>query len=103
MVWNVLRQWKHQWQQKDEIFSFKESICFTPACWINGNSSVVHAHEVNPVDYAIASIIGAELRDEEIAIYFAKMIHRKIKAQETGTTFPLSAENLSAIMKTQFT
>ena len=58
---------------------------------------------MNPVDYAIASIIGAELRDEEIAIYFAKMIHRKIKAQETGATFPLSAENLSAIMKTQFT
>ena len=47
------------------------------------------------VDYAIASIIGAGLRDEEITISFAKMIHQKIKAQETGTSFPLSAEKLS--------
>ena len=33
------------------------------------------------VDYAIASIIGAGLRDEEITISFAKTIHQKIKAQ----------------------
>ena len=67
------------------------------------NSIVVHAHEVNPVDYAIASIIRAGLRNEEITISFAKMIPRKIKAQERGTTFPLSTENLPAVMKTQFT
>ena len=59
----------------------------------------VHAHEVDPVDYAIASITGAGLCDEKIKISFAKMIRRKIKAQETETTFPLSAENLSAVMR----
>ena len=69
---------------------FQESICFTSACGIHGNSFVVHAHQVNPVDYPTASIIGAELRDKEIIISFAKMIYQKIKAQETGTTFPLS-------------
>ena len=58
---------------------------------------------MNPVDYAITSTIGAGLRNEETTISFAKMIHRKIKAQETGTTFLLSAENLSAVMKMQFT
>ena len=58
---------------------------------------------MNPVDYAIALITGTGLHDEEITISFAKMIHRKIKAQETGTTFPLSAKNLSAVVKTQFT
>ena len=58
---------------------------------------------MNPVDYAIASITGAGLRDEEITISFAKMIYRKTKAQETGTTFRLSAENLSAVMKAKFT
>ena len=57
--------------------NFKESICFTPARGIHGNPTEVHAHEVNPVDYAIASIIGAVAK-----------IHRKIKAQETGTSFP---------------
>ena len=46
---------------------------------------------------------GAELRDEEITISFAKITHQKIKAQDTGTTFPLSAENLSAVMKGKFT
>ena len=69
---------------------FQESICFTSACGIHGNSFVVHAHEVNPVDYPTASIIGAELCDKEIIISFAKMIYQKIKAQETGTAFPLS-------------
>ena len=57
----------------------------------------------DPVDYIIASIIGAGVRDEEITISFAKMNHRKIKAQETGTTFPLSTENLSAVMRAKFT
>ena len=56
--------------------NFKELICFTQACRIHGNPLVVHAHEVNPADYAIASIIGAGLRDKEITISFAKMINR---------------------------
>ena len=74
--------------------NFKEFIFFTPANWIHGNSIIVHAYEVNPVDYAIASIIVAGMRDEEI-------VQQKINAQvETGITFPLSAENLSAIMRT---
>ena len=82
--------------------NFKELICFTPACWIHGNPIVVHAHEVNTVNYAIASVIGAGLHDEEITISFGKMIHQKIKARETGTTFPSSAEILSAVMKAKF-
>ena len=49
---------------------------------------------MNPVDYVIASIIGAGQRDEEITISFARMIHREIKAQEIETSFSLSAENL---------
>ena len=58
---------------------------------------------MNPVDYAITSTIGTGLRNEEITIYFAKIIHQKIKARETRTTLLLSAENLSAVMKMQFT
>ena len=73
--------------------NFKELVCFTLACWINGNPFVVNAFEVNPVDYVIATIIGAGLRDEKIAISFAKMIHQKKKDQETGITFSLPAEN----------
>ena len=64
--------------------NFKESICFTLARGMHGNPIVVHAHEVNPVDYAIASIIGARLLHEEITIPFEKIIHRKknVKKQE---------------------
>ena len=58
---------------------------------------------MNPADYVITSIIGAGLHDEKIAISFAKKIHQKIKDQATGTTFPLAAENLSAVMKAKFT
>ena len=47
---------------------------------------------MNLVDYVVALMIGAELLDEKIAISFAKMIHRKIRDQETGTILPLPAE-----------
>ena len=35
------------------------------------------------------------LRDKVTTIFFAKMIHRITKTQETETTFSLSAENLT--------
>ena len=72
----------------------KEAIRFKPAGGIHGNLIVVHAHEVKPVDCVIALIIRAGLRDEEITISFSQMIHPKMKAQQTGTIFSLSAENL---------
>lgn len=49
---------------------------------------------MNPVHYVIASVTGAGLRDEGIPISFRKMIYRKIKTQQTGTSFPLSVGNL---------
>ena len=71
-----------------------KSLYASRGTWNSWEPIVVHAHEVNPVDYVISSIIGAGLPDEEITISFAKIIHRKIKPQETRTSFPLSAENL---------
>ena len=56
--------------------NFTELICFTLTFWIYGNPIVVHALEVNPVNYVIASISETGLCDEEITISFAKMIHR---------------------------
>ena len=57
-TWGKTKKWN--------IF-FWRSICFTPACWIYGNSMVVHVHEVNFVDYATSSIIGLELRRSHTA------------------------------------
>ena len=72
-----------------------------PSMLKSWNPILVHAHEMNPVDYAIASISVAGLHEEEITISFAKMIHQTNKS--SGTPFLLSAENLSAAMKTHFT
>ena len=66
------------------------------------HASMLNSRELNCWG-SIASIIGVGLHDEEITPSFAKIIHRKIKAQETGTAFQLSAENLSAVKKTQST
>ena len=53
--------------------NFKEPTRFTPSVRIHGNSIAVHAYEVNPADYAIASITGAGLRDGEITTSSAKI------------------------------
>ena len=58
----------------------------------NHSSCSKDLHEVNPVDTTIAAIIAVGLRDKQITISFAKIIYRKKKIQETGTTFPLSTE-----------
>ena len=74
--------------------NFKKLVCFTLACWINGNPFVVNAFEVNPVDYVIATIIGAGLRDEKIAISFAKMIHQKKKRSRNWYNFLITCWKL---------
>ena len=67
---------------------------FTPAHGIHENPIVVLSGEVYPVDYAMASITGARLRDKEITLAFAKMINHKLKSQKLSKYFPLSAKNL---------
>ena len=76
------------------LTNFRDNLQFTPAHGIRGNPIIAHSVEVNPVDYAIASIIGAGLRDKEITLAFAKMKNLKLKSQELSKNFPLSAKNL---------
>ena len=38
--------------------------------------------------------IGPGLRDEEIKVSFARMIHRKMEVQQSGTSLSWSAENV---------
>ena len=61
---------------------------------IRGNPIEAHIHELNLVDYAIASIIEAGLRVVEFSISPAKIIRHIMKAQQTGINFWLSVENL---------
>ena len=74
--------------------SFQYNLQFTPAYGIHGNPIIVHPVRVNPVDYAMASITRAGLRDKEITLTFPKMINHKVKSQELSKSFPLSAKNL---------
>ena len=55
---------------------------------------IVHLVELNPVDYAMTSIIGAGLGDKQITLAFAKMINHKLESQDLSKKFPLSARNL---------
>ena len=83
--------------KKNDFFlltNFRDNLQFTPAHGIHGNPITVHSVEVNPVDYAMASIIGAVLRDKEITLAFAKLINHTLKSQELSKSFPLSAKNL---------
>ena len=69
-------------------------ICFSPSIGLHGSPLVVHASDVIPVDCALASIVGCGLRDSEITLAFAQMVHRKLKANETKQEFPISIEKL---------
>ena len=63
------------------LTNFQYNLQFTPAYGIHRNP-IIHSVSVNPVDYAMASITGAGLRDKEITLTFPKMINHKVKSQE---------------------
>ena len=48
------------------LTNFQPNLQFTLAHGIHGKPIIVHSVKGNPVDYAMASIIGAGLRDKEI-------------------------------------
>ena len=67
IVWDVLHQWNFFSKKTlKSLYASRQHHDFT---------------EVNPVNYANASIIGAGLREEAITISSAKTIHPKMKAQ----------------------
>ena len=62
---------------------FQDNLQFTPAHGVHGNLIIIHLVEVNPVDYAVTSIIGPGLRYRETTIAFAKIINHKLKSQNS--------------------
>ena len=74
--------------------TFPEEIRFTPTLGLHGSPLVLHAGDVNPTDYALASLVGTGLRDAEITVTFAQMINQKIKVRETKMEFPVSLDIL---------
>ena len=49
---------------------------------------------MNPTDHALASLAGVGLRDVEITVVLAGIIHWKIKVTETKMEFPVSLDTL---------
>ena len=76
------------------LTNFRDNSQFTPAHGIHENPIIVHLLKINLVDYAMALIIGAGLRDKEISLVFSKMISNKLMSKELSKNFPLSAKNL---------
>ena len=76
------------------LTNFRDNSRFIPAHGIHGNPIIVHLLKINLVDYAMALIIGAGLRDKEIPLVFSKMISNKLMSKELSKNFPLSAKNL---------
>ena len=74
--------------------TFPDKIRFTPALGLHGSPLILHAGDVSPTDYALASLLKAGLRDAEITVAFARIIHWKIKATETKMKFLVSLDTL---------
>ena len=89
-------------QIKDLISSkFKEKVGFKRASGIHGAGNILHSTDVNPLDYSLATIRGAGLRDDDITKAFARMILRKIARKknchddEGAAPVHVSFENLT--------
>ena len=68
---------------------FGELISFYKA----GRNLIVHPTSINPCMYAVATLKGAGLRDDDLTKAFANMIRRKLKKQ-SSEEWPITAEEL---------
>ncbi len=68
-----------------------EEISFFPT----GKYLLVHAIDVNPCEYSLATLHGCGLRDDDLAKSFGRMIRRKLKMKtQEKPEWPLSPEEL---------
>eukprot|EP00794_Sanderia_malayensis_P006503 gene6503-7248_t len=82
----------HTSQIKELIFSkLGDKVGFTRAAGVHGSGNIIYSASVNPLDYSLATIRGAGLRDNEIIKVFAKMINRKIKYRADANNSPESS------------
>ena len=70
---------------------FGDQISF----YMSGRNLVVHPTSVNPCMYAVETLKGAGLRDDDLTKAFANMIRRKLR-QEAHEEWPITAEELIA-------
>ena len=49
---------------------------------------------MNPIDYALAYLVGSVLGEAKITVVFGRIIHGKIKAAETKMEFPVPLDTL---------
>eukprot|EP00794_Sanderia_malayensis_P011439 gene11439-12635_t len=67
-------------QVKDMILrKFEGKVDFARASGVRGSGNILHSVDVNPLDYSLATLQGAGLRDDDITKAFANMINRKVK------------------------
>jgi len=82
---------KYGYELKDLSKSFGNQIAY----YKEGVTSkvIVHSVIVNPCQYAVATMKGAGLRDDDLTKAFARLVHRKLKVSELQS-WPISPEEL---------
>lgn len=81
---------KYTYQLRQELQErFGETISF----YKSGRNLIIHPTSVNPCYYALATLRGAGLRDDDLTRAFASMLRRKL-TREAAQEWPISAEDL---------
>ena len=59
---------------------------------------LVHSADLNPCEYAIATLHGRDIRDDDLARPFARIIRRKISKSKGTNEWPLSPEDMISML-----
>ena len=76
------------------IKKHEDNISFFP----KGKYLLVHASEMNPCEYTLATLYGCGLRDQDLTRAFGKMIRRKVASFDDDIQWPLTPKKLLEVM-----
>ena len=76
------------------IKKHEDNISFFP----KGKYLLVHASEMNPCEYTLATLHGCGLRDQDLTRAFGKMIRRKVASFDDDIQWPLTPKKLLEVM-----
>ena len=57
-------------------------------------STLVYSSDTNPCDYAVATLHGCGLRDDDFVRAFGRMVKQKVKRDPTKKKMPLMPDDL---------
>ena len=76
------------------IKKHEDNISFFP----KGKYLLVHASEMNPCEYTLATLHGCGLRDQDLTRAFGKMMRRKVASFDDDMQWPVTPKKLLEVM-----